>query len=154
MEATMMTAAKRIKTARTAWHGVNGAPQAETAGHVCPMAGLLETLTRPWTLHILWMLSTYGPTRFGALRRGVAGISARVLTERLRTLEEKGFLYRDYKPTIPPEVTYGLTKRVKDIQKVLDQLNRLARKWQMEDGPSKRFRQVAPAGHPGTRPAG
>src|SRR5579864_5649219 len=90
--------------------------------HVCPMAGLLETLTRPWTLHILWTLSTNGPTRFGALRRSVAGISSRVLTERLRVLEEKGFLYRDYKPTIPPEVTYRLTKRVKDIQKVLAEL--------------------------------
>jgi len=103
--------------------------------HVCPMAGLLETLTRPWTLHILWTLSTNGPTRFGALRRSVAGISSRVLTERLRVLEEKGFLYRDYKPTIPPEVTYGLTKRVKDIQKVLAELGRLAQKWQMEDAP-------------------
>jgi len=101
------------------------------------MAGLLETLTRPWTLHILWTLSTNGPTRFGALRRNVSGISSRVLTERLRALEEKGFLYRDYKPTIPPEVTYGLTKRVKDIQKVLSELGRLAQKWQMEDAPSE-----------------
>jgi DNA-binding HxlR family transcriptional regulator len=99
------------------------------------MAGLLETLTRPWTLHILWTLSHNGPTRFGALRRSVVGISSRVLTERLRTLEEKGFLYRDYKPTIPPEVTYGLTKRVKDIEKVLAELGRLAQKWQMEDAP-------------------
>jgi DNA-binding HxlR family transcriptional regulator len=106
--------------------------------HVCPIAGLLETLTRPWTLHILWALSHNGPTRFGALRRSVAGISSRVLTERLRALEEKGFLYRDYKPTIPPEVTYGLTKRVKDIQKVLADLGRLAQKWQMEDAPVER----------------
>jgi DNA-binding HxlR family transcriptional regulator len=114
-----------------------GADAAGCAEHVCPMAGLLETLTRPWTLHILWTLSHNGPTRFGALRRSVAGISSRVLTERLRTLEDKGFLYRDYKPTIPPEVTYGLTKRVKDIQKVLADLGRLAQKWQMEDAPAQ-----------------
>jgi len=107
--------------------------RAEGPPHTCPMSSMLETLTRPWTLQILWVLSTYGPTRFGALRRSVAGISSRVLTERLRTLEEKGFLYRDYKPTIPPEVTYGLTVRVKDIQKVLKQLDQLAQKWQMED---------------------
>jgi DNA-binding HxlR family transcriptional regulator len=106
--------------------------------HVCPMGGLLETLTRPWTLHILWVLSTNGPTRFGALRRSVPGISSRVLTERLRALEEKGFIFRHYKPTIPPEVTYGLTKRMKDIEKVLGELNRLARKWQLEDVPSSR----------------
>jgi DNA-binding HxlR family transcriptional regulator len=116
--------------------GKAAADAAGCAEHVCPMTGLLETLTRPWTLHILWTLSHNGPTRFGALRRSVAGISSRVLTERLRTLEEKGFLYRDYKPTIPPEVTYGLTKRVKDIQKVLADLGKLAQKWQMEDAPA------------------
>ncbi len=113
--------------------------------HACPMGGLLETLTRPWTLHILWVLSTNGPTRFGALRRSVLGISSRVLTERLRALEEKGFIFRHYKPTIPPEVTYGLTKRMKDIEKVLGELNRLARKWQMEDSPTDRGRAL-PAG--------
>ena len=101
----------------------------------CPMAGLLEVLTRPWTMHILWALSTNGPTRFGALRRQIQGISSRVLTERLRLLEQKSFIYRDYEPTIPPSVTYGITKRMKDIQKVLGELDLLARKWQHEDGP-------------------
>lgn len=104
----------------------------------CPMGGLLEVLTRPWTMHILWALSSNGPTRFGALRRHIEGISSRVLTERLRLLEQKGFIYRDYQPTIPPSVTYGITKRMKDIQKVLGELDQLARKWQQEDVPAIR----------------
>ena len=104
----------------------------------CPMGGLLEVLTRPWTMHILWALSSNGPTRFGALRRHIEGISSRVLTERLRLLEQKGFIYRDYEPTIPPSVTYGITKRMKDIQKVLGELDQLARKWQQEDVPAIR----------------
>jgi DNA-binding HxlR family transcriptional regulator len=106
----------------------------------CPMAGLLEVLTRPWTMHILWALSTNGPTRFGALRRQIDGISSRVLTERLRLLKLKGFIYRDYEPTIPPSVTYGITKRMNDIQKVLGELDQLARKWQQEDVPAPRTR--------------
>ena len=101
----------------------------------CAISGLLELLTRPWTMHILWALSTNGPMRFGVLRKNVDGISSRVLTERLRTLEEKGFVYRDYQPTIPPAVTYGITERMKDIEKVLTQLEGLARKWQGE-GPA------------------
>jgi DNA-binding HxlR family transcriptional regulator len=60
--------------------------------------------------------------RFGVLRRNVAGISSRVLTERLRKLENKGFVFRHYQPTIPPAVTYGITDRMKDIEKVLAQL--------------------------------
>lgn len=72
--------------------------------------------------------------RFGVLRRNVEGISSRVLTERLRTLEEAGFVFRHYEPTIPPAVTYGITNRMKDIEKVLMQLEGLARKWSGQSG--------------------
>jgi DNA-binding HxlR family transcriptional regulator len=98
----------------------------------CRMGGFLELLTRPWTMHILWALSHNGPMRFSVLRRQVEGISSRVLTERLRTLESVGFIFRHYEQTIPPSVTYGITDRMKDIEKVLVQLDGLSRKW--EDG--------------------
>jgi len=104
-----------------------------------PTHELLQLLTRPWTIHILWVLNTSGPTRFGALRRQIDGISSRLLTERLRDLEEKGFVFRDYKPTIPPAVTYGLTKRMQEIGAALDKLDELAQKWQQED--SKRIKR-------------
>jgi DNA-binding HxlR family transcriptional regulator len=102
----------------------------------CAIGGLLEILTRPWTLHILWALSNNGPARFGVLKKQVEGISSRVLTERLRTLEDKGFIYRHYVSTIPPAVTYGITERMTDIEKVLVQLEGLARKWNGEGKPS------------------
>ncbi|HUI41160.1 MAG TPA: helix-turn-helix domain-containing protein [Terriglobia bacterium] len=114
----------------------------------CAMGGLLETLTRPWTLHILWVLSTEGPTRFGALRRKVEGISSRVLTERLRTLEEKGFVHRDYQPTIPPAVSYSITQRMNDIGKILEALNRLSEKWRQEDARPDGAAASAPATAP------
>jgi DNA-binding HxlR family transcriptional regulator len=98
----------------------------------CAIGGLLELLARPWTLHILWALSHNGPMRFGVLRRQVEGISSRVLTERLRTLEGTGFVFRHYEQTIPPAVTYGITERMKDIEKVLAQLEGLSRKWRGE----------------------
>src|SRR5580693_4327481 len=98
----------------------------------CAISGLLEVLTRPWTMHILWALSTNGAMRFGVLRKNVAGISARVLTERLRTLEDKGFVFRHYEPTIPPAVTYGITDRMKHLEKVLAHGEGLERKWNGE----------------------
>jgi DNA-binding HxlR family transcriptional regulator len=98
----------------------------------CMIGGLLELLSRPWTMHILWALSNNGPMRFGVLKRQIEGISSRVLTERLRTLEDARFVYRHYQPTIPPAVTYGITDRMKDIQKVLHQLDELSRKWEGE----------------------
>jgi DNA-binding HxlR family transcriptional regulator len=98
----------------------------------CAISGLMELLTRPWTMHILWALSHGGPMRFGVLKKQVAGISSRVLTERLRTLEEARFIFRHYEQTIPPSVTYGITDRMKDLEKVFVQLEGVARKWQAE----------------------
>jgi DNA-binding HxlR family transcriptional regulator len=95
----------------------------------CPLSPLLALLSGPWTLHIVWVLSTYGPTRFGALKRHLEGISSKVLTDRLRMLEEQEILYRDYNPTISPEVTYGLTERGQDLHIVLDSLGAIALKW-------------------------
>jgi len=97
------------------------------------MNGLLDTLAKPWMMHVIWTLGEHGEMRFGALRRAVTGISARMLTERLRELEERNFVYRTYKPTVPPEVSYGLTPRTKDIEKVMEMLHGLAAKWQKED---------------------
>lgn len=114
----------------------------------CAISGLLELLTRPWTMHILWSLSTNGPMRFGVLRRNVAGISSRVLAERLRALEEAGFVFRHYEPTIPPAVTYGITERMQDIAKVLDQLEALARQWSGASAEAeKALPEKPPPGH-------
>jgi DNA-binding HxlR family transcriptional regulator len=107
-----------------------------------PTHELLQLLTRPRTMHILWVLGASGPTRFGSLRRQIDGISSRLLTERLRDLEEKGFVDRHYEPTIPPAVTYSLTPRMQEITEVLEKLNQLAHKWQEEDARAGRKRKA------------
>jgi DNA-binding HxlR family transcriptional regulator len=107
--------------------------QTEAIAVGCGMSGLLEMLTRPWTLHILWLLSHNGPMRFGALLRSAEGISARLLTVRLRTLEERGFVDRSVRPTNPPEVTYIPTSRLKDMEGLMQQLHLLSDKWSAED---------------------
>ena len=96
----------------------------------CPSEKLLVLLAGQWTLKILWVLSNYGPTRFGQLKRKINGVSAKVLTERLRKLEEEEIIYRDYKPTIPPQVTYGLADKGKDLAQVLMLIDKVAQKWQ------------------------
>jgi DNA-binding HxlR family transcriptional regulator len=44
-------------------------------------------------------------------------------------LEAEGILYREYKPTIPPEVTYGLTTRGRELIEIIEQLDGLAKRW-------------------------
>jgi DNA-binding HxlR family transcriptional regulator len=95
----------------------------------CPLSVLMSVLSGPWTMYILWILSTHGPTRFGALKRQVDGISTKVLTERLRMLEKEEIIFRHYEATIPPQVTYGLTARGCELIGILKQLNTLAERW-------------------------
>jgi DNA-binding HxlR family transcriptional regulator len=98
----------------------------------CAIHDLLPVLAGPWTLHILWALATGGPARFVELRDKVDGISSRMLSDRLRLLESRGFIYRQYEPSIPPAVTYGITARMRDITRVLHELDKLARKWRRD----------------------
>jgi len=93
------------------------------------MDGLLRLLMGPWTTYILWVLSQQGPTRFGELKHQIPGISSRILTLRLQMLTNTGVIFRDYKPTIPPQVTYGLTDRGMELRAVLDDLNDIACRW-------------------------
>ena len=99
----------------------------------CPMDSLLRLLMGPWTTYLLWVLRRDGATRFGALKRQVTGISSKVLTERLRMLEEAGIIYRHQEPTVPPQVTYGLAERGQALEAILDDLEGIARKWRRED---------------------
>ena len=110
----------------------------------CPMASLLEMLTRPWTLHLLWLLTTNGPMRFGALKRSAEGISARLLTVRLRTLEAEGLVCRTVVTGKVPQVTYSPTLRLAEMNEVMAQLQHLSERWKLR-GPGQ---SVAPSTPP------
>jgi DNA-binding HxlR family transcriptional regulator len=99
----------------------------------CPMDAVLRLLMGPWTTYIVWLLETQGPLRFGEIKSRMPAISSKVLTERLRHLEAARLVSRDYKPTIPPQVTYTLTARGHELKGVLDAINVIAVKWRDED---------------------
>lgn len=123
--------------------------RAKSSSNPCRISEFLSILAGPWTLHILWVLGNDGPARFGELRRKVEGISARMLADRLRLLEQCGFVYRHYAETIPPAVTYGITDRMKDINRVLAELEKVARKWGQEDFvPQPRLHSTKPEEKP------
>ncbi|MBM3483377.1 MAG: helix-turn-helix transcriptional regulator [Alphaproteobacteria bacterium] len=96
---------------------------------------ILRQLMGPWTTYILWVLRTKGPLRFGALKKEINGISAKMLTERLRTLERGRLIYRQYETSVPPKVTYGLAPRGHELQPILDSFVALGMRWQQEDKP-------------------
>ena len=101
----------------------------------CPVDAVLRLLMGPWTTYILYVLRSQGPRRFGELKREINGISAKVLTERLRMLEDARLVHRDYRATIPPQVTYSLAPRGEELNPMLDMVRDIALRWRDEDAP-------------------
>lgn len=60
----------------------------------CPALAALRLISGKWKTRILWLLRP-GPRGFGELRRGLGGLSPKVLTEQLRRLEADGLIYRE-----------------------------------------------------------
>ena len=98
-----------------------------------PLARLLRILSSPWTLLLLHRLHMEGPKRFGELKRRLGAISTKTLTERLRMLEAEGWITRHYEPTVPPQVTYTITKKV-ELDGVMIELDRIAERWYGKSG--------------------
>ena len=74
----------------------------------CPLTECLSLLGGAWTPNVVWYLRE-GPRRFNELRGDIAGISAKVLSSRLRKLAAQGVVERRVMPTSPPTVEYELT---------------------------------------------
>ena len=76
----------------------------------CPIAPVVDIVFSRWTTPILWSLHEFGRQRFVALERRIAGITPKVLTQRLRQLERDGLVIRTYHPEVPPRVEYEISE--------------------------------------------
>jgi DNA-binding HxlR family transcriptional regulator len=74
----------------------------------CPSRVILEHLTSRWGVLVLIALRDK-TLRFSELRRRIQGVSEKMLSQTLRTLEEDGFVVRTAWPEVPPRVEYHLS---------------------------------------------
>ena len=88
----------------------------------CPVEVTLLLLSNKWTILILRDLLT-GKKRFGELKKSLSGVSQKVLTANLRSLEEKGIIEREVFPEVPPRVEYKLTELEKTLEPILDSMH-------------------------------
>lgn len=75
-----------------------------------PTGDILSRIGDKWSLTILGSLSS-GSQRFSELHAAIPGISQRMLTMTLRSLERDGMVLRFIQPTVPPRVDYDLSER-------------------------------------------
>lgn len=87
----------------------------------CPVSRTVAVIGGKWKPSILYLLHR-GPTRFNALQRALPGITQRMLTLQLRTLEKDGIVFRTIHPSVPPQVEYALTPLGESLGPVFDAL--------------------------------
>ncbi|MFE7173389.1 winged helix-turn-helix transcriptional regulator [Streptomyces sp. NPDC057616] len=95
-----MTASQKREQARVAYDAFLRA---------CPTNQLLDRLSDKWVSLVVAALST-GPMRYSDLSRKIAGVSPKMLTQTLRSLERDGILTRTVTPSVPVRVDYELTE--------------------------------------------
>ncbi|MCC8179629.1 MAG: helix-turn-helix transcriptional regulator [Planctomycetes bacterium] len=81
----------------------------ESSEKKCPVEYTLAQISGKWRIMILKELSQ-GPVRYGSLGRSIPGISAKILIQHLRDMEEDGLVVRTVYPEVPPRVEYSLSK--------------------------------------------
>jgi DNA-binding HxlR family transcriptional regulator len=97
----------------------------------CPLYHeAVELIGRRWTGAIVEVLmQTTAPLRFTEIAVALPGVSDRMLTERLRVLEDRGLLDRHVEAGPPVKVCYALTPMGRSLEPALDELKAWARRW-------------------------
>ncbi|MFG2718094.1 winged helix-turn-helix transcriptional regulator [Streptomyces sp. NPDC048416] len=103
---------------RVAGPCAEGTPGADLAFNVfaksCPSRRTLEDVTGRWGSLTLGALYE-GSFRFNELRRRVDGVSEKMLSQTLHSLERDGLVLREAQPTNPPRVDYELTPLGREV---------------------------------------
>lgn len=91
----------------------------------CPSRQVLATLADKWVILVMHALEDE-PQRYSQLSRHIAGVSQKMLTQTLRSLERDGLVVRTVEPTVPVTVTYELTRLGSSLVQVVSPLKQWA----------------------------
>ena len=87
----------------------------------CPVATTVSLIGSKWKLLIIRNLLER-PWRFNELKKSLAGISQKVLTDSLRSMENDGIITRTVYPEVPPRVEYALSELGETMRPILDSM--------------------------------
>ena len=85
----------------------------------CPVATTVHLIGNKWKLLIIRNLLDH-PWRFNELHKNLEGISQKVLTDSLRSMEADGIITRTVYPEVPPRVEYALSELGESMRPILD----------------------------------
>ena len=86
----------------------------------CPTRQVIARIANKWTMLVITALEGEEVLRFSELRRRIEGVSQKMLTQTLRTLERDGLVTRTVYPTVPATVEYRLTPLGRGLTDAVD----------------------------------
>ena len=114
----------------------------------CPSRLVLDRIADKWTALIIQVLAQ-GTKRYATLQREIGGISQKMLTQTLRSLERDGLVQRTVHPVVPPKVEYTLTRLGRTLIEPLQGLCRWSEK-HLAELQANRARAMAKGNLPAT----
>ncbi|ROR31921.1 HxlR family transcriptional regulator [Mobilisporobacter senegalensis] len=97
--------------------------------HMCPkFENAFGLLGKRWTGLIIRTLLS-GQKRFSDIAEAIPNMSARMLTERFKELEDEGIIIRKVYPETPVRIEYELTRKGLELEPVMDEIQKWAEKW-------------------------
>lgn len=96
---------------------------------VCPVATTVQLIGNKWKLLIIRNLLVR-PWRFNELQKSLEGISQKVLTDSLRSMEKDGLITRTVYPEVPPRVEYALSELGESMRPILDSMEQWGSRYQ------------------------
>ncbi|MBB1095516.1 helix-turn-helix transcriptional regulator [Limosilactobacillus sp. BG-MG3-A] len=84
-----------------------------------PFNDAMALISGKWKMNILFCLSECGTMRYGEIKNVLGNITHRVLSNKLKELEDNGLISRHEYPQIPPKVEYSLTKKGSSLLPIL-----------------------------------
>ncbi len=95
---------------------------------ICPkFEKAVSLLSQRWTALVIYQLLA-GPKRFSEIQTAI-GISGKVLSDRLKDLEQNGIVKRDVIPATPVVIEYSLTEKGKSMEPILKTIETWAQQW-------------------------
>jgi DNA-binding HxlR family transcriptional regulator len=101
-----------------------------------PVQLVMEQIGGTWKAPILWRLKDH-IMRYGELRKDIPHISDKMLTTQLRELENDGYISRKVYAVVPPKTEYALTKKGKDVMKLITTIRNYGLKMMEAEGIKK-----------------
>ena len=96
----------------------------------CPLHGILDTISKKWSLMVVAVVGNTGSMGFNEMKRALCNVSSKTLSSTLKDLEAQRLITRDIIDTKPPSVSYRLTESGLELRELLVPLL----EWVMKNG--------------------